>query len=152
MDAFMQAACREATDGIHAGHGGPFGAVIVRDGQIIGQGHNCVLRDHDPTAHGEVMAIRAACHALGTHNLAGAVLYTTAEPCPMCLGAILWAGISEVRYGCTRYDTAAIGFRDSAFYEMLGGGSTCCTLTETDRDACLEVFSDYQSIKSHTLY
>ena len=96
MDKFMKIAVDEARTGINAGHGGPFGCVIVRNGEIVGQGHNEVVKRKDPTCHGEVMAIRNACKTLGTYDLSGCELYTTAEPCPMCRGAILWANISRV--------------------------------------------------------
>ena len=91
--AFMQAALEEAYAGIEAGDGGPFGTVIVRDGEIVGRGHNRVVVNQDPTCHGEMEAIRDACKNLGTFDLSGCELYTTAEPCPMCLGATLWANI-----------------------------------------------------------
>ena len=114
---FMEEAIKEADAGIRARDGGPFGTVIVKDGTIVGRGHNRVLLKHDPTCHGEMEAIRDACANLGTHDLSGCQLYTTAEPCPMCLGATLWANIRTVYYGCNRKDTDSIGFRDDAFYE-----------------------------------
>ena len=117
--AAMGAALDEAYAGITAHHGGPFGSAVVRDGIIVGRGHNRVLEKRDPTCHGEIEAIRNACAHLGTADLSGCELYTTAEPCPMCLGAVLWANISTVHFGCTREDSAAIGFRDSAFYAMM---------------------------------
>lgn len=115
----MSVALDEAYAGIAAHHGGPFGSAVVRDGVIVGRGHNRVLEKRDPTCHGEIEAIRNACAQLGTADLSGCELYTTAEPCPMCLGAILWANIGTVHFGCTREDSAAIGFRDSAFYAMM---------------------------------
>lgn len=111
---FMQLAIDEARQGIAAGDGGPFGSVIVKNGEIVGRGHNRVIAKNDPTCHGEMEAIRAACRNLNTYDLTGCELYTTAEPCPMCLGAILWSNISAVYYGCTRQDSAAIGFRGQA--------------------------------------
>lgn len=117
--AAMSVALDEAYAGIAAHHGGPFGSAVVRDGIIVGRGHNRVLEKHDPTCHGEIEAIRDACARLGAADLSGCELYTTAEPCPMCLGAILWANVSTVHFGCTREDSAAIGFRDSAFYAMM---------------------------------
>lgn len=91
---FMRLAIAEAIDGVSSKHGGPFGAVIVRDGAVVARAHNTVLRDNDPTAHGEINAIRAACQALGRLDLSGCELYTTAEPCPMCLAAIVWSRLS----------------------------------------------------------
>ena len=96
---------------------GPFGCVVVKDGKIIGEGVNQVVPTGDPTAHAEVVAIRAACKTLGTHVLDGAVLYTSCEPCPMCLGAAWWARISEIVYANDRADAAAIGFDDDAIYD-----------------------------------
>lgn len=140
---FMQVAINEAYQGIEAGDGGPFGSVIVKDGEIVGQGHNRVLAENDPTCHGEMEAIRDACKNLGTHDLTGCELYTTAEPCPMCLGAILWSNMSQVYYGCTRQDSAEIGFRDDAFYRQLNGEEETVSVQEFDRDTCLELFNDY---------
>lgn len=140
---FMQVAIDEAYQGIQAGHGGPFGSVIVKNGEIVGQGHNRVLAENDPTCHGEMEAIRDACKNLGTHDLSGCELYTTAEPCPMCLGAILWSNMSQVYYGCTRQDSAEIGFRDDAFYRQLNGEEETVSVQEFDRETCLELFNDY---------
>jgi tRNA(Arg) A34 adenosine deaminase TadA len=95
---------------------GPFGAVVVKDGTIIGEGVNRVVPDGDPTAHAEIVAIRAACEAVGSHVLDGAVLYTSCEPCPMCLGAVWWARVKEIVYANDRTDAAAIGFDDDAIY------------------------------------
>jgi len=114
---YMKEAIKEAYYGIDKKHGGPFGAVVVKNGKIIGRGHNRVLKDNDPTCHGEIMAIRDACRKLNSFDLSNCVLYTTAEPCPMCKGAILWANISKVYYGCSIEDTDEIGFRDQKFYE-----------------------------------
>jgi tRNA(Arg) A34 adenosine deaminase TadA len=97
--------------------GGPFGAVVARDGRILGEGRNAVVPSRDPTAHAEVVAIRAACAAVGSHDLSGAVIYTSCEPCPMCLGAIWWARITEIVYANDRADAAAIGFDDAAIYD-----------------------------------
>lgn len=113
---FMRRAIALSCDGVAEG-GGPFGAVVVKDGVVVGEGRNAVVPRRDPTAHAEVMAIRAACAALGTHDLSGAVIYTSCEPCPMCLGAVWWARIAEIVYGNDRADAAAIGFDDAAIYE-----------------------------------
>lgn len=141
--SFMQVAIDEAYQGIKEGDGGPFGSVIVKDGKIVGQGHNRVLAENDPTCHGEMEAIRDACRNLGTHDLSGCELYTTAEPCPMCSGAVLWSNISTVYFGCTRQDSAEVGFRDDAFYRQLNGEEESVDLQEFDRDTCLELFGDY---------
>jgi len=99
--------------------GGPFGCVIVKDGEIVGRGYNKVIANHDPTAHAEVQAIRDACNNLKTHQLDGCVLYTSCEPCPMCLGAIYWARPDAVYYANTRHDAAGIGFDDAFIYEQI---------------------------------
>jgi len=99
--------------------GGPFGAIIVKDGIIIAQGANCVTLNNDPTAHAEVSAIRKACKKLDTFDLAGCVLYTSCEPCPMCLSASYWAHIDKIYYGCTKEDAKDIGFDDSFIYDQI---------------------------------
>ncbi len=151
MNKYMKEAVKEAQSGIRSGHGGPFGCVIVKNGTIIGKGHNMVVENNDPTCHGEIMAIRAACAALQSFSLKGSELYTTAEPCPMCLGAILWAGIEKVYYGCNIDDTEKIGFKDSDFYKVLKGEGGI-ELTETDREDCLEVFAEYAAKEDNIKY
>ena len=144
---YMDEALKEAYEGISKNHGGPFGTVIVKDGKIVGRGHNQVLSRNDPTCHGEIEAIRNACAALKTHNLSGCELYTTAEPCPMCLGAILWANIRKIFYGCRVSDTAEIGFRDDEFYrEFESKGENFSQ--EFEREKCLELFADYTERKA----
>ncbi len=116
---FMREAIRLSIEKMQAGHGGPFGAVVVKDGQIIARGFNQVTSTHDPTCHAEVDAIRKACAVLGTFQLTDCDLYTSCEPCPMCLGAIYWARPRRVFYGNTKQDAAAIGFDDQFIYEEL---------------------------------
>ena len=116
---FMKEAIKLAEDGMTSGRGGPFGCVIVRQGQVIGHGHNRVTSTNDPTAHAEVVAIRDACANLETFQLADCELYTSCEPCPMCLAAIYWARIPTVFYGNTRSDAAAIGFDDDFIYQQV---------------------------------
>lgn len=147
---FMLKAIKEAQKGIHLGHGGPFGSVIVKDGKVIAKGHNKVVKNNDPTVHGEVDAIRNACKKLNTFDLSGCELYTTAEPCPMCLGAILWANIDRVYYGCNIVDTDEIGFRDKVFYEKFADPSSM--LTELGRKECKELFNEYKNIKDKVNY
>ncbi|WP_394552823.1 nucleoside deaminase [Agromyces sp. MMS24-JH15] len=115
--AWLQQAVSLAVENVASG-GGPFGAVIVRDGELLAEGRNRVTRDLDPTAHAEVTAIRAACAAVGDFSLAGATLYTSCEPCPLCLAASLWARIDRVVFAADRHDAAAGGFDDLAFYEL----------------------------------
>jgi len=115
---FMREAIRLANESVNSG-GGPFGAVIVKDGKIIAGSSNSVTIDLDPTAHAEVNTIREACHRLGTFDLSGCTIYTSCEPCPMCLGAIYWARISRIFYGNTRKDARDIQFADDFIYEEL---------------------------------
>lgn len=127
------------------GIGGPFGACIVKDGIIIAAASNTVLRDNDPTAHAEINAIRKACQKLGTYDLKGCVLYTTAYPCPMCLSAIIWANIDTVYYGCTSQDAEEIGFRDKMIYEYLNGDlPDLVSITQLNRQDCLQLFDKYK--------
>ncbi len=145
---FMQMAIDEARMGIRQGHGGPFGTVIVKNGEVVGRGHNCVLRDHDATAHGECMAIRDAGKRLGTFDLSGCVLYTTGEPCHMCLCACMWANIDKVYFGCTIEDNGFIGFRDDKFDKIFGGRDKMPGfLNPLDRDKCLELFREYNEMQ-----
>lgn len=116
MNPFMQKAIELSFEGMNANEGGPFGAIIVKDGVIIGQGSNKVTSSNDPTAHAEIIAIRAACNQLNTYELSGCEIYTSCEPCPMCLSAIYWAHIDKINYACTRYDAAEIGFDDNFLY------------------------------------
>lgn len=117
--AFMNLAVEVAKEGINLGCGGPFGCVIVKEGQVIAKAHNSVVADSDPTAHGEMNAIRQAGNKLGTFNLEGCELYTTSEPCPMCLSAIMWARISKVYSGMDIHDAERIGFDDLPFYSAV---------------------------------
>ena len=117
-EAYMREAIRLANERVAMG-GGPFGAVIVKDGEIIAGSANSVTLDNDPTAHAEVNAIRQACKKLGTFDLTGCVIYASCEPCPMCLGAIYWAHIDRIYYGNTRQDAKAIGFADGFLYKEL---------------------------------
>ena len=148
----MQVAIDEAREGIFNGDGGPFGSVIVKDGKIVGQGHNMVLANNDSTCHGEIAAIRGTEQAMGTYDLSGCELYTTAEPCPMCLGGILWANIKKVHYGCNRIDTDSLGFRDEVFYEYLEGKTDLLDMKEDSRNECLTLFDFYKNLENKTVY
>jgi guanine deaminase len=119
QDDYMREAIRLAEDGMSANRGGPFGCVVVRGGKIVGRGQNRVTSANDPTAHAEISAIREACAKLGTFQLADCELYTSCEPCPMCLAAIYWARIPVVYYANTRRDAAAIGFDDDFIYQQV---------------------------------
>ena len=118
-EQLMRRAIALSAEKMRAGLGGPFGALIVRDGEIIAEGHNQVTSSNDPTAHAEVVAIRTACGLLGSFNLQGCEMYTSCEPCPMCLGAIYWARLDRVYYANTRIEAAAIGFDDDHIYREL---------------------------------
>ena len=143
----MQMAIEEAREGIHAGHGGPFGSVIIKDGEVVGRGHNRVVMDNDPTCHGEVAAIRDACTRLGTFDLSGCEIYTTGEPCHMCLCACMWANIKRVHYGCTIADNGDIGFRDDKFNDIFSGREKLRSyLHPLDRKACLALFEEFKNL------
>jgi guanine deaminase len=118
-ERFMQEAIRLSVDRMRAGQGGPFGAVVVKDGEIIGRGWNQVTSANDPTAHAEVVAIREACQRLGTFRLDDCALYASCEPCPMCLSAIYWARISRLYFAATREDAADAGFDDELIYREI---------------------------------
>ena len=151
MNKFMKLAIQEAQKGISLGHGGPFGAVIVKDGKVISKGHNHVVANNDPTCHGEVDAIRKACKKLKTFDLTNCEIYTTGYPCPMCFCAILWANIDKVYYGCNTTDTEIIGFRDKEFEESIPARkSKLCE--EMDRNECLKLYDEYNAINNKTRY
>ncbi|MBR2864003.1 nucleoside deaminase [Candidatus Saccharibacteria bacterium] len=145
---FMEIAVNEAREGIISHDGGPFGAVIVKNGEVVASGHNRVLSSNDSTCHGEIDAIRKAESRLGTYDLLDCELYTTGEPCPMCLAAILWANIKKVYYGCRLNDNDEIGFRDAKFDKMMGGRSSLPEgfMEEKDREMCLRVFKEYEKM------
>lgn len=151
MNEFMEMAVEEARKGIKAGHGGPFGAVIVKDGRVIAKGHNMVVAEKDATLHGEIVAIKKASKVLDTFDLSGCEIYTTGEPCPMCLGAVMWANIDKVYYGGRSKDIDAIGFRDDRFYEILNNGKKEF-VQEIDREECLKLFEEYLSLEEKTKY
>lgn len=132
--------------------GGPFGAVIVKDGEIVSIAHNTVIESSDATAHAEVNAIRKASEKLGTHDLSGCTLYTSAQPCPMCLSAIIWANIKEVYYANTAQDAEDIGFRDDMIYDYLkGDNKDIIKLYQIGREEAIKVFKDFKK-NSKTIY
>ena len=141
---YLKEAALEATEGVLKGDGGPFGAVIVNDkGEIISRGHNSVLSEKVPTAHAEVVAIREACKKLGTHSLEGCTLYSSCEPCPMCLSATIWANIKTIYYGATQKDADDAGFRDELIYEYLAGGTSIISKKELLQEDCQNVLKKY---------
>lgn len=141
----MQLAIDEARAGVREHHGGPFGAVVVKDGKVVASGHNRVLRNNDSTCHGEVDAIRKAEQELQTYDLSGCEIYTTGEPCAMCLAAIMWANIDKVYYGCNLADNAKIGFRDEKIDGVLRRDAELYEefLEEGGREECLKLFEEY---------
>ena len=118
-EQFMLRAIALAQSGMDSNSGGPFGAIVVKDGQVIGEGSNQVTSSNDPTAHAEIVAIRNACKTLGTFQLDGCIIYTSCEPCPMCLGALYWARPEKVFFACTREDAANVGFDDDFLYREM---------------------------------
>ena len=153
MNKYMKIAKENAEKGIKNKDGGPFGAVILdKDGNIIANGNNKVLKTNDPTAHAEVVAIREACKKLNTYDLSDCTLYTSCEPCPMCLSAIIWSNIKDVYYGCTKEDAGNIGFRDDVIYDYLKGKNRdLIHLNCLDREECIKVFKKYQE-ENGTIY
>ena len=154
MEKFMKIAIMEAKKGVQNRDGGPFGAVIVKDGIVIAKGHNRVVSTHDPTAHAEVVVLRKASSFLKRFDLSDCELYTTCEPCPMCYSAIHWAKIKKLFYGATRQDAAAIGFDDQYLYEVLANERVDeqLSLWPLHRDQCLEVFKAYENDGERTTY
>ncbi len=146
MNIYMKKAKENAESGIEKREGGPFGVVITdKNGNIIANGNNKVLKEKDPTAHAEVVAIREACKKLNTYDLSDYILYTSCEPCPMCLSAIIWSNIKEVYYACTKEDAGEIGFRDDAIYDFIKGkNEDLLNLKQIDRDECIKVFEKYK--------
>ncbi|WKN45772.1 nucleoside deaminase [Tunicatimonas pelagia] len=116
---FISIAINLAREGMRKNAGGPFGAIVVKNQEIVGYGHNQVTSSHDPTAHAEVVAIRDTCQKLGTFELNGCIIYTSCEPCPMCLGAIYWARIDQVVFAATRHDAAQANFDDEWLYQEI---------------------------------
>ena len=152
MNRFMKIAYNEAVDGMLKNEGGPFGALIVKDGKVISKAHNSVLSSKDPTAHAEINAIRAASEILNTFNLEECILYTSCKPCPMCLGAIFWARISIVYYGANEEDAAHGGFDDKRFYEMIKGKNTDVKLIELDAEQNAKLFDIWLKKNDKKMY
>lgn len=135
--------------------GGPFGAVIEKDGKIIARGHNTVLSSKDPTAHAEINTIRKAAEVLGTHDLSGCSLYVNAEPCPMCLSAIIWANIKTVYFANTKEDTEKIGFRDDRIYDFIKSGNSDPTILEiqhVEGTDAIHTFEEFENSRGKTIY
>jgi tRNA(Arg) A34 adenosine deaminase TadA len=147
MNEFMRIANELAEENLTTNAGGPFGACVVRNGEIIGRGANKVISENDPTAHAEINAIRDACKNIGSHDLSNCEIYTSCYPCPMCLSAIIWANIKKVYYGNTKEDAAEIGFRDDFIYEYIKNGNSdtnVLSLESMDREETIKVFDEYK--------
>ena len=151
---FMRRAIELARSGMHGGAGGPFGAVVVRGTEIVGEGWNQVVGTNDPTAHGEMMAIRDACSRLGSFSLEGCEIFTTGQPCPMCLGAIHWARISRIYFGFQVEDAAAIGFDDTEFFRQMNLPlqERLIPASELCRTEALELAGEYLKIPNRQHY
>lgn len=158
MNKYMKEADELAQNNNITKCGGPFGAVIVKDGEIVGRGNNQVLSNNDPTAHAEVTAIRDACKNLNTFDLTGCELYTSCYPCPMCLSAIIWSNIKTVYYGNTKEDAADIGFRDDMIYNYLEKlvaekeDKSVLNMMQMDREETIKAFEDFKKDNSNVIY
>lgn len=158
MNVYMETAKKLSEKNLETNEGGPFGACIVKDGEIVGKGSNLVLSSKDPTAHAEIVAIRETCKTLNTHDLSGCELYTSCYPCPMCLSAIIWSNIKKVYYGNTKEDAAKIGFRDDYMYNYIKNlNNEACEngileLNCIDRDETIKVFDKYVEKKDKIIY
>jgi tRNA(Arg) A34 adenosine deaminase TadA len=154
MNLFMKEAIRLALENVDSGKGGPFGAVIVKDGKIISTGVNSVTYNNDPTAHAEIVAIRKACEALNSFQLTGCEIYSSCEPCPMCLGAIYWARPDKLYFACTRVDAAQHGFDDEFIYKELNKviASRAIPTHHLMREESLEVFKRWDASDKKVAY
>jgi tRNA(Arg) A34 adenosine deaminase TadA len=155
MNEYMKEAKELAEENLTTNAGGPFGACVVKDGEIIGRGSNKVVSESDPTAHAEIMAIRDACKNIGTYDLSDCELYTSCYPCPMCLSAIIWANIKKVYYGNTKEDVANIGFRDDFIYEYIKNGNNnadVLSLESMDREETIKAFEEYKNKADKVIY
>lgn len=152
MNEFMELAKSEAIAGIRNREGGPFGAVIVRDGKVIASAHNTVTSSHDASAHAEINAIRAAGKALKTHDLSGCEIYTTGKPCPMCHAALEWANIKTIYYALGYDDTADIGFRDDSISHLLKNPEKDKKMKQIDRENCIDLYEEWKTMKTKKMY
>jgi len=153
-EKFMRMAIELSENSVTQGQGGPFGAVIVKNGEVVAGSANMVVPNNDPTAHAEISAIRLACQKLGTFNLEGCEIYTSCEPCPMCLGAIYWARIGKIYYANTKTDAADIGFDDKFIYDELelAMGDRKLPIQQMMRDEALNAFRLWSEHEGKTEY
>ena len=153
-EEFMQEAVNLSLKGMRNGEGGPFGAIVVKNGEIVGRGNNKVTSSNDPTAHAEVVAIRDACKNLNTFQLDGCELYTSCEPCPMCLGAIYWARPEKIYFACTHDDASDAGFDDSFIYQelKLPIDQRSIKTIQIEREAGIKAFQEWNAKENKTEY
>ena len=158
MNKYMKVAKELSENNLKTNVGGPFGACVVKNGEIIGKGSNHVLSNNDPTAHAEIMAIREACKTINSYDLSGCELYTSCYPCPMCLSAIIWSNIKKVYYGNTKEDAANIGFRDDFIYDYINkitenkSDNKTLELEIMDREETIKTFNKFMEKSDKTIY
>ena len=154
MNQLMKVAIEEARRGFNHDDGGPFGAIIAKEGVLIAKGHNEVLKTNDPTAHAEILAIRKACALLKSYDLSDCEIYSTSEPCPMCFSAIHWSRLKRLYFGTTRDDVAAIGFDDGLIYDILSGKARVVQMEtkNVDRVSCLGLLEEWDAKPDKVLY
>ena len=158
MDKYMEIAKNLSEENLITNAGGPFGACIVKDGKIIGKGANQVLKNNDPTAHAEMVAIRDACKNINSYDLSGCTLYTSCFPCPMCISAIIWSNIKTVYYGNTAKDAEEIGFRDNFIYDFIinltrtNNHSDVLKIKGIDREETIKAFNKFKDKSDKTIY
>lgn len=153
MNEYMKIAKELSEENLKTNDGGPFGAVVVKEGKIIGKGSNKVLENNDPTAHAEIVAIREACKSIESYDLSNCEIYTSCYPCPMCLSAIIWSNIKKVYYGNTAKDAEKIGFRDELIYEYIKSpDKKILNLECIDREETIKVFKEYIEKKDKEIY
>lgn len=154
MNNFMKIADELAKDNLKTNAGGPFGACVVKDGLVIGKGSNNVLKNNDPTAHAEIVAIREACQKLNTYDLTGCIMYATCYPCPMCLSAIIWSNIKVVYYGNTKEEAGKIGFRDDFIYEYIKdtNNKNILDLKQIDSEITIKAFKEFENKEDKIIY
>ena len=153
MNRYMEEAIKLSKNNLITNIGGPFGACVVKNGEIIGRGNNQVIGNNDPTAHAEIMAIRDACKNINSYDLSDCEIYTTCYPCPMCLSAIIWSNIKKVYYGNTVEDAENIGFRDKIIYDFINNKSSdLLSLESMDREETIKVFYEYSNKNNKCIY
>ena len=154
MNKYMKIADDLARNNLRTNAGGPFGACVVRNGKVVGKGSNNVLKNNDPTAHAEVVAIRAACKKLKTYDLSDCELYASCYPCPMCLSAIIWSNIKVVYYGNTKEEAAGIGFRDDFIYDYIKNpkAKSPIDFKQIDSEETIEAFKKFEQKEDKIIY